>query len=96
MKRRLLTYLLIALSLFNICRGLTPPLKFEYVFLDVSRHPLFNKKESGPETIIKSRSLDLRIQPAKQEQSLLFKIINWDCKLKIKLNRNFNIIVCYN
>ncbi|MBL7930302.1 MAG: hypothetical protein JNL60_00285 [Bacteroidia bacterium] len=43
-----------------------------------------------------SSSMNLTGTVKKQEQSNFEKLLHWDCRIKVKLNKNLNIIFSYN
>lgn len=89
-------------SPFDITHKKMPELNMDLKGASISeynRHLKFSHNEehfSQKSNFVFSNSMNLTGTLKKQEQSNFEKLLHWDCRIKVKLNRNLNIIFSYN
>lgn len=89
-------------SPFDMTHKKTTDLSMDMKTMAISnynRHLKFISAEeqfSQSSTFMFSNSMNITGIMKKQEQSAFEKLLHWDCRIKVKLNKNLNIIFSYN
>lgn len=99
MKINTLFSLIVFFAAVNFCQGQTvsgrPGLRLLTKGISFS-HSIGHKKTAAV-TSVTTTTLPLILKTRNGAEADLFsQLINWDCKLKVKLNSNFNFILSYN
>ncbi len=96
MKKQAIIYMCFVLMQVYQCIGSTPTENLKTSGLKTSFYVFRNTAITTGKNMYACNSARLNLLQKKQEQNLIAKVLNWDCKLKVRLNRNFNFIVSYN
>lgn len=99
MKTTILFLLIVFHVAFNTCKAQTLSNRQSFQILNkgLTFSQLVKHKKTGTASAGKTSNMVYMIKTKNQSGVDLFaQLMNWDCKIKVKLNNNFNFILSYN